>query len=255
MSTGLLAVAVVVGILLIMGLFYVSHTIEKQKAQKALMIANQSERALRLQRIIDIVPPAYLPKELKLVMLGQIKSRYEKLIELAPGNARFKKQLDSTAAQISDTQASSDKPPAPKFRTPQEANEIKTALQALGKTVESFVQSGSLPATTGQQHMASIQRSFIEANVNYLISQGDAARGENKAKLAVHHYQKALTELGKRNQDKRYSERIAQLEAMINQLNQQAGIAPEETAETGNELDKGLNNLIEEDNSWKKKYF
>lgn len=255
MSTGFLAVAVVIGILLIMGLFYVSHTIEKQKAKKALMIANLSERALRLQRLIEMVPGAYMPKDLKLVMLGQIKNRYEKLVELAPGNAKFKKQVDATTVQISDTQTSNEKPSAPKFRTPQEANEIKSSLQALSKTVEAFVQSGALPAASGQQYLASIQRSFIEANINYLISQGDAARGEDKAKLAIHHYQKALAELSKRNQDNRYSNRIAQLKGMVDQLNQQAGVTPEAATDNANELDKGLNNLIEEDNSWKKKYF
>lgn len=251
MSTGLLAISVVVGIVLVMGLFYISHTIEKQKAKKALLIGNLSERATRLQRLIELVPPAYLPKDLKLVMLNQIKNRYQKLVELAPGNSRFKKQLDSTTVQISDTQASTEKPPAPRFKTPQEAAEIKSALQTLSKTVEAFVKNGSLPAANGQQYLNDIQRCFIEANVNYLIGQGDLARNESKASLAVHNYQKALSELSKRNQDNRYSERIAQLKGMIAQLSEQTDAAQQGAGE----LDKGIKDLIEEDNSWKKKYF
>lgn len=256
MSTGLIAISVVVGIALIMGLFYVSHSIEKQKAKRALMIANLSEKAHRLQRLIDRTPPAYLPKELKVLLLSEIKKRYEKLVEVAPGNAKFKKNLDSISAQIADTQASNDKPPAPQFKTPEEANEIKAALQELSKAVEAFVKSGALQASAGQQYLSKIQAAFVEANVNYTIGLGDSAKRENKAKLAIHHYQKAMAELTKRNKSNAYSERIAQLKASIAELSAKEDIAPptEETS-NGNELTKGLDDLIEDDNAWKKKYF
>ncbi|MDX1695631.1 MAG: hypothetical protein R3208_17835 [Ketobacteraceae bacterium] len=255
MSTGLLAVSVVIGIVLIMGLFYISHTIEKQRARRALMIGNLSERAMRLQRLIEVVPPAYLPRDLKLVMLNQIKTRYEKLVELAPSMPKFKKHLDTVLVQISDTQNSTEKPAAPRFKTPQEAAEIKSALQALSKTVEAFVQKGHIPPAKGQQHLNDIQRAFIEANVNYLIGQGDLARKEQKAKLAAHYYQKAVAELGKRNNDKRYSERIAQLKGLIAQLSDQPEAQRSSEGKSESELDKGIENLIEEDNAWKKKYF
>ncbi|MCG8670562.1 MAG: hypothetical protein MI867_14185 [Pseudomonadales bacterium] len=256
MSTGLIAISVVVGIALIMGLFYISHSIEKQKAKRALMIANLSEKAHRLQRMIDRVPPAYLPKELKVLLLSEIKKRCEKLVEAAPENSKFKKNLDSVNGQIADTQSSTAKPPAPQFRTPQEANEIKASLQELSKAVEAFVKSGVLPASQGQQHLAKIQMSFVEANVNYLVSQGDTARRENKTKLAIHHYQKAIAELTKRNKNNHYSERIAQLKATLSELAGYEEPAPAaEAGGTGNELTKGLDDLIEDDNSWKKKYF
>lgn len=257
MSTGLIAVAVVVGIGLIMGLFYVSHSIEKQKAKRALLIANLSEKAHRLQMLIDKVPPAYLPKELKLVILNEIKNRYEKLVEAAPGNGKFKKQLDSATVQISDVQASNDKPPAPQFKTPQEANQIKASLQELSKAVEAFVKTGKIQAADGQTMLSKIQLSFVEANVNYLISQGEQAKREDKPKLALHHFQKALGELTKRNKGQKYSERIAQLNSAIAELSDQdpAAATAKKEQNGGNELTKGLDDLIEDDNSWKKKYF
>lgn len=255
MSTGLIAVAVVVGIALVMGLFYVSHTIEKQKARRALMIANLSEKAHKLQRLIELVPPAYLPKDLKLVMLQEIKKRYDKLVSLAPNHDKFKRNLDGITTQINDAQVSTEQPPAPQFKTPQEANEIKSSLQALSKAVEAFVKTGVMEAKDGQRHLQNIQRNFIEANVNYLISQGDAARRDNKAKLAIHNYQKALAELSKRNQDKRYSERIAKIKGLIAQLSDQIEPAAESGGEGASELTEGVKDLIEEEDAWKKKYF
>lgn len=251
MSTSLVAIAVVVGIGLILGLFYISHTIEKQKAKRALMIGNLSERAHLLQRLLENVPPAYIPKDLKLLILKEIKVRYEKLAALAPGNGKFQKQLNGTLDQISQTQNSNESPPTPRFSTPKEAAEIKSALQSLSKAVEAFVKSGSLPAAAGQQHLHNIQRSFVEANVNYLVAQGDLARREGKEKVAVLNYQKAINELSKRNQDKRYSARIEQIKATL------AALGPEEQAprQEGSELTQGVKDLIEEDNSWKKKYF
>lgn len=256
MSTELIIILSVLGVGGLIGLFYVSHAIEKQRRQKALMIANLSDYAFRLQRLLDFIPAAYLSKEVRLLLLNQIKKRMEKLIELAPDNEKFAKKLDSCNTQIADIQSTSTPPQAPQLKTPEEANELRTLLQELSKVIEYFVQSKVLPAAEAQRHMVSIQNSFIDANLNYLLQMGQAARQEKKPKLAIHHYQKALAEMHKRNQNGQYNEKIQQLKTVLGELQTEAGIVETPAAtEANSELNEGLNELLEEQDAWKKKYF
>lgn len=256
MSTELIIILSILGLGGLIGLFYVSHAVEKQRRQKALMIANLSDYAYRLQRLLDYIPAAYLNKDIRILLLNQIKKRMDKLIELAPSNDKFRKKLDSCIAQISDIHSSAVPPQAPQLKTPEEASELRTLLQELSKVIEHFAQTKIIAVTDAQKHLASIQASFIEANLNYLMQMGQTARQEKKPKLAIHHYQKAMAEMGKRNQNGQYNEKLQQLKTLISELQNEAGVVEvEEVSDTHSELNAGLSEMIEEQDAWKKKYF
>ena len=59
----------------------------------------------------------------------------------------------------------------------------------------------------------------------------------------------------KRNKKGNFSERIEQVTAVINQLRDEAGHAVSSTADEPNELNQAMNELLEEEDAWKKKYF
>lgn len=256
MSTELIVILSILGFGGLIGLFYVSHAIEKQRRQRALMIANLSDYAFRLQRLLDFIPAAYINKDIRLLLLGQIRKRMEKLVELAPNNEKFSKKLESCVAQIGDTQTSAAVAQAPHLKTPEEANELRTLLQELSKVIEYFVQTKVIAVAEAQKHLGSIQLSFVEANLNYLIQMGNVARQEKKTKLALHHYQKAAAEMTKRNQQGKYNERLQKLKLLMDELQAEAGIVETPQPAAGpSELNAGLNELLEEQDAWKKKYF
>lgn len=256
MSTEMIVVASILGLGALIGLFYVSHAIEKQRRQKALMIANLSDYAFRLQRLLDFIPDAYLNKDVRLLLLGQIHKRLEKLVELTPGNDKFTKKLESCNAQIADVQASGAPAQVPQLKTPEEANELRVLLQELSKVIEHFVQTKAIAVADAQKHLNAIQTSFIEANINYMLQMGQSARQEKKPKLAIHHYQKAMAEMSKRNQNGKYTEKLKQLQLLLTELQTEAGIQEVQPEDPGaSELNAGLNELLEEQDAWKKKYF
>ena len=79
-----------------------------------------------------------------------------------------------------------------------------------------------------------------------------------KTKLAIHNFQKAIAELSKHNQNNMYAQKIAELKNVVAQLQEETGVqgqATEQTTSTNGALSQGLDELLEEDNSWKKKYF
>ena len=71
MSTETIVLLSVAGLAALVALFYISHTIEKQRRQNALLIANLSDFTYRLQRLLDVIPPAYLGRDIQLLLLNQ----------------------------------------------------------------------------------------------------------------------------------------------------------------------------------------
>ncbi|RLT98074.1 hypothetical protein [Ketobacter sp.] len=255
MSTELIIILSIVGGAGLIGLFYISHSIEKQRRQRALLIANLSDHAFRLQRILDSVPAAYTGKDIQLLLLGQIKKRMERLKDLAPGNEKFHKKLESTNAQIAEVTGATTPQTKPQLKCPEEANEIRTQLQDLSKVIEGFTQNKVISVDEARRYLSQLQSSFIDANLNYLLQVAENTRRENKPKLAILNYEKALAEMKKRNQKGAYDERMAQIGAIINELKIEAGHQVEEDTTENNELTQAMDEMIEEEDAWKKKYF
>ncbi len=256
MSTSMMVIAGALGAGLLLGLFYVSHTMEKKKAQKALLITNLTERIQRLQKFLDSLPPAYLSSELKLLLLKQIQKRLEKLLEMNAESEKFQKYAQSIAAQITETQGSTAKPPSPTIKSEAEAQQIRNKLLELQKLLESLTQSKAITLAEAQKHIAHIQSVYFEANVNMIIHSAEQAKAEGKTKLAIHQLQKAIADLNKRNKSGHYTDRINQLKDQVKTLQEQSGLpAGQSEDDDGDALTKGLDELLEEDNAWKKKYF
>ncbi len=250
MSTEIIIALSALGIGVVLGLIWYGHNKEKERAKKALLVANLSERAHRLQRLLDMLPAAYIEKDVKLLLLNQIRSRMERLVEIAPSNEKFRKNYDGLSAQISETQSSTAKPPSPQLKTPEEAKEIQKLLQDLSKVIESLAANKSVPVPTAKKYLLNIHKKYVEANINYSIQVADQSRRDNKTKLAIHQYQKAIAELSKNNQNNTFTDKIYQIKEILSSL---TGSSEEE--DTSDALSSGMKELAQDDESWKKKYF
>lgn len=256
MSTELIVMLSVLGFAGLIGLFYISHSIEKQRRQRALMIANLSDFVFRMQHLLDSIPAPYLGKDIQLLLLTQVKKRLEKLKELAPGNEKFRKKLESINAQIAEASNSTQEQNKPQLTTPEQSNELRKLLQALSKIIENFSQNKTISADEARKHLVFIQSSFIEANINYLVQMAESTRKENKPKVAILNYEKAIAEMQKRNQKGAFSARIDQIKGIIEELKVEAGhVVTDVQSEDNNELNQAMNEILEEEDAWKKKYF
>lgn len=256
MSTELIVVLSVLGIGGLIGLFYVSHSIEKQRREKALMIANLTDAVYRLQRLLDSIPAPYLSKDIQLLLLGQIKKRLERLVGLSQNNEKFRKKRDAANEQISEISASTIQQKATQLKTPEEAAELRKLLQELSKTIEGFMQNKIIGANDARKHLSTVQNSFFEANLSYLTQLASNARTEGKPKLAILNYEKVIKEMQKRNQKGAFNEKIEQINAVISELKVEAGATPQqENAKPSGELTQAMDEIMEEEDAWKKKYF
>jgi len=238
---------------LLIGLLYISHYIESQKTKKALLIASLSERANRLQRLIDALPAAYLPHEVKQILVNQAYQRVSKLVKLAPTNNTFQKRFNSLSAQRQEAPST---PPSSTyhFKTAEEATQIKSSLQDLSKVIEALTSSKVIPINNAQQYLAFFQKKHAEVSLSVDIQLADQSYKDKKYRLAAHQYKKAVTALSKNNQSGEHTAKIEQINTILASLNQQQNVSStdENTAATlADQVDK----FEEKDNAWKKKYF
>lgn len=255
MSMDLIVIVSILGLVTLVGLFYLNNALEEQRRRKAIVIAELSDFTFRLQRLLDFIPSAYINKDIRLLILTQMLMRLEKLVQLDPGNERFSKRLESCRAQLAEAQTPQLEPEPPQLGSPDEANELRTLLQELSRVIESFAQAKVIPVAVARQHLKSIQQSFIEANLNYLTQMAQTARQEKKYRLAQHHYRKALAEMEKRNQNGAYDERIQKVQRILEELQAELEATPPPTEDSNSELNAGLTEMLEEQESWKKKYY
>lgn len=253
MSIEIIVTLSILGAGVVLGLMWYGHNQEKERATKALLVANLNERAHRLQRLLDTIPAAYVEKDVKLLILSQIKARVEKLTELVPTNEKFRKSLEGLTAQINETQASTSQPPIPQLKTAEEAKEVKNRLQDLTKVIESFVANKTIQVGTAKKYLGNIHKLFIDANISFNIQVADQSRRDNKTKLAIHQYQKAIAELTKHNQNNTYTDKIAQLKEIVTSLSGKPDAVEADSG--GDALTQGMSELDSEDDAWKKKYF
>ncbi len=257
MSIEFIVVVSVLGFGGLIMLFYISHSIEKQRREKALLLANLSDYVYRLQRVLDSIPLGYISKDLKLVLLGQIKSRLEKLVSLAPHKDRFRKSLDSTVGQIAELSKVTTQVSPPPLKNKDEVENLRVMLQDLSKIVEHMAASNVITAPDAKRHMLDLQKSYSSANISLMISNAEAAKAQNKPKVALVHYKNALAEMHKRNQTNMYDAKIQQITAIVSELVKLTDApSPAKTdPNSESELGQAIDSLLEEEDAWKKKYF
>lgn len=257
MSTNMIIVLSIAGAAALIALFYISHSIEKQRRHKALLIASLSDHAFRLQRQIDMVPAAFINSEIRLLLLDQMKKRLQRLVQLSPENQKFSKRLSDVESQMSEIQqtpSAAGKPPP--LATPEQANELRNGLQEMSKTIESMMQNKSLSVEDGNRHINSLRLSFLEANLNFYQQSAQSALKDEKFRLAVLNYEKAVGEMQKHNQNGAFTEQMALLNQKIAEINKIASNTPEVDAnDETSELTQGMDQFIEDEDDWKKKYF
>ncbi len=257
MSTELIIVLGVLGVGGLVALFYVSHSLEKQKREKALLIANLGDYIIRLQRLLDAIPAPYLGKDIQLLLLEQIKKRVERLVELAPGNEKYRKKRDSVNGQLAEVSATTPQTQAPAFKSPEQANEVRKLLQDLSKVIESFMQNRVIDQNEARKYLTTIQSGFFDANLGYMTQVAETSKSQGKPKMAILNYEKVIAEMQKRNQKGAYNDKIARIKEIINELKAASGspTAQEQSASAAGELNQGMDEFLEEEDAWKKKYF
>lgn len=264
MSTPIVVLVIIVGLVVLFSVFYINHNMERQRLKRAVKIAELADRARRGQNMVDAIPVHVFPKELRVIALTEIIRALREQEQLDKDNKNIGRRILVAQAQLEESQ---NTPPAPvKLKNKDEAKEIREQLADLMQYVQNLQQRRVIDSTTATSFSAQIKKSHIEMTVAYFSQLAQEALRQNKSRVASHNYQRAVSELQKNNKNGSFNEQIAALQRAITELStvEHPDDAPKKTLPTaeaaanqqaGSQLDKEMDSLLTEKDSWKKKKF
>lgn len=256
MSTAAVTFAVVIGIAIMFALFYVSSNIEKGRAARALEISSLRSRINLLSDILDGTPPAFMPHGLKIVILKEIHKRYVKLAGLEPNKAAYTNNINILATTIESESSTTNKTPVLKpFKTLEESQKTRTQMQDLTKLVESFAKSGTISVGTAKNYLSEMKGNFFKAQGGFIYTQADIAYQEGKLQNAILLFKKASKVFERHNVANVHDDTLAEIKARIAEADLQLKEEQASSAVESSELNKGMEGISSDDDSWKKKYF
>ncbi len=252
MSTTIIISLIGAGLLLMAVIAVGMQQIEKNRAQRAELIAAIRMRARSFQQLLEGFPDGFLSRDLKLLVCQCWYEGVEQLARLERNNPQIeplRKQLLERMEQIKAQPANAAYQP---LTNPAQMQEVQKLLTNLFNAVQKLGQSKRLDAAQTQHFSTQINQLAVRAAVDsHIIAAQDAING-GKARLAVHHYQLAIDKMNKNNPEGTYTAQIAAFAGRIAALEAaEQKAAP--TAAPPAEADDAWKKFGEKDESWKKK--
>ncbi|MFE8071611.1 hypothetical protein QQM79_11195 [Marinobacteraceae bacterium S3BR75-40.1] len=233
---------------------FVSQAREKARIERIRKITATEDAYRHVHRLIDELPPQYLNKQLRQLILERAIELAEKMREL--GSTRNVDSMIQRDQELIQTGLGNDGQQPVKISTPAAAKEIKALLQSLFKLVEAAQKKGKIDTATAKRYLKHIV--FLarktQAEVQAAMAQEQIRNG--KARKGALLYQRAIDELSKvRDYEPAqklilgYREQIRRIDQAI-QDEQGKPVAVDKQQE---KIENAWDEFIQEEEGWKKK--
>lgn len=251
MSTTIIISLIGAGLLLMAVIAVGMQQIEKNRAQRAELIAALRMRARSFQQLLEGFPEGFLSRDLKLLVCQCWHEGVDQLSRLERNNPQIeplRKQLVERMEQIKAQPANAPYQP---LTDPVQMQEVQKLLNNLFNAVQKLGQTKRLDAMQTQHFSTQIRTLALRAGIDSHIVAAQEAINGSKPRVAVHHYQLAIDKMNKNNPDGSYTTQIAAFAGRIAALE----ASENKTAETkaAEPTDDAWKKFGEKDESWKKK--
>lgn len=252
MDTTTIVIFFAVIVLVSIAIIVISQFREKAKIERARTVKALEDSYHLTQRLLSELPPQYLSRDLKTVILIRAEDVCRELQALKTSLpvSDWQNQIKAHRQRIED---GADEKSPQRIDTPQRCSDVKQLLQSLFKMIERQQKKGRLEKSLARKLMSLVLFLIHKTQADMLISQARDLIRNNQLRKAIHCYHLASTELGKIKDHpmaiksiKSYRTRIKELEATL------AGSAPQKSDEEQQRLDKEWDTFAQED-EWKKK--
>lgn len=252
MTSVYIASAVIVLLIAAVCYAFFVQTVSKKRLQQDKLIQILEQRIKNFRFLLGGFPEGYLPKDLLLVLYGQLVDAAQQLTSLKPKNSQYIDELSCFSREMSDIQR---KPPGQKsvrLESPQQGREVKQYLTELNKYLQRLNQRGKLSKTQMEAHQSDIKSLVLNISVDAYIDQARSAESDDKPKMALHYYTLARNLLAKEKIKSAHKELLGELDRHVIRLAAMA--APEQQSDrTPANTDKSEEwDFAKSDESWKK---
>ncbi|MDP4546558.1 MAG: hypothetical protein ABJM19_10245 [Marinobacter sp.] len=248
-TTIVIILATIVALSLV--IIVVSQMREKSRIERLRKIREQQDSYKRADRLLTEIPGQYLNSGLKLILLKQMEDACRNLAALKTDKPvdPWLNTVKQTRQQVVDK---TDNHPPVKIDSPEKAQHIKEHLTNLFKLIEGMHKSGRIDAPTAKQNLKYVLFLIHKTHADLHVFQAREHVRQNDIRKAIHSYHSASMEMVKSKDNplalkavKSFRTRIKELEASLQD--------DDMVAEHGTKLDQEWDNMLQDEESWKKR--
>jgi hypothetical protein len=258
MATETIITVMIIGLLVMVGVAFVIHTVERNRREKRRQEALLHKRASNLQYMLDSFPQNFLGSELKVLVCQSLLNIYEQLKQIEPGKREYTKRSSAISQRIQEFAKQKNQASYQPLNSPEQIKEIKNLLEMLNTFIIQLLKQKSISKEQANNYTVQLQQLMHQTSIDtYSIAARDA-ESKGKYKLAIHYYQSALDKLRKQNLEGIYHHHALAYQQKIEELRLQSKQSPttlaEEQAGENKPQDKEWDKFLDSDeDDWKKK--
>ncbi|PCJ18344.1 MAG: hypothetical protein COB04_07415 [Gammaproteobacteria bacterium] len=238
--------------------FYVKHSLHQARLNRAVKIAELRDRARRFDHILTYFPPQYLSKELKVIVIDEILSSLTAILTMC-NNAKISDLRAKAKLKKEEIKQDGEFDNPRPITTIDEANDIRALTADLHRHITSKYKHRKLDKKTAKRLLTHLKILMAQTVVDINVYKANEAQDVMKFRLAVQYYRRAKEELKKAPQNSFIRKQDEALDGAIRKThNLEIEALKKQVAANPNKLStlsQGVEEQIDEDDNWKKKYF
>ncbi|ARU57297.1 MAG: hypothetical protein MI864_16545 [Pseudomonadales bacterium] len=234
-------------------ILFIGQAREKAKIEKIRKANTLQDRYRRLKRISLDLPPQYLPRELKILLLERCIDTLNELKVIQNEKFKYASSLVEDTALLEQIKASKEKPKPQQITNEAQAKEVRTLLEALIKFIQNQSKKGFLEKSLAKKHTSFITYMASRSKADYYAAKAKEAISQNKLRIAIHNFHNAIGELEPTKSMTASQKAIQAYKIKIKELEKLADKVSKEGSEKKESMDKEWSEFMQDDDDWKKK--
>lgn len=249
-------------LILLAGYLFLSHSIEKRRAQRQRLITALRARRNSFRDLATGFPAGFLSTELTALLYRALVDCCEQLSRIEPKDPTHAEQFNLYTNLLA-TQKDNSQQVRVRLDNPQQIKEARSLLQELHKFVMQQSALKLINQVQTEAYLDQISRLVLQMWVDGHVFNARQSQQVGKVRLAVHYYTLARKALAAENAGHGFDKQIAQLDSVIAKLQEKADATPEDTetpvatpakpAAATDASSKEWKHFDEENDKWKKK--
>ena len=236
-------------------LVYSKQAAEKKRVEHVRYLRSLGDRARNLMFLMEEIPPHYLDQNMRVFLTRTIVELFQQQYEADPDD-KVARNLEN-AKQLLEFASNNKNVSSVPVTDVQTANNVRRNLKLLHKHITVQYQEKKISHAMAQGFLKQLRKAFTQTIIEVYLTAGKKSERESKPKIAALHYRRVISEMGKNNQAGDYTDKILQMKKRIDELEEEAGKLEQqqrlEGSQTGDQLTKELEKMVEEEDQWKKK--
>lgn len=249
MSPLLIGGLLAAGLLVLVSIGFISHSLERARLERARQSAEVSARIKIGNGVMASLPGQFLPAELGTLLLEIEIKLLEKLARINKNAPDVEKRLASSRSQLEQNQPPSNAPVA--LDTEAKGKDARIQLENLHKQLRHAEADGLIDKATLKHWSGQIRQFLIAAALDTFNATAKLGMQQGKPRVAKLQYERAIAYLTKLN-NPAFSQHLEQYKALL--LKAETAVTTQTQSASGgsSELDAGLEQLESADGQWKK---